>query len=99
MRWWLSAFQMLFTTLQLLILFASFKLLTKILNAYWNPQNSLLCDWSMFFSADFSLVAEKMRKNQLVTGSLQYDFTESQAYSCNPWVFEVGYWKEFKISK
>jgi hypothetical protein len=65
------------------------------------PQNSLLCDWSMFFDADFSLAAEKMRKNKLVTGSFhfQYDFTESQAASCKPWVFEVGYWKDFKIGK
>jgi hypothetical protein len=63
------------------------------------PQNSLFCDRSMFFSADFSLAAEKMRKNQLVTGSFQYDFRESQAASCKPWVFEVGYWKDFKISK
>jgi hypothetical protein len=33
-------------------------------NAYRNPpQNSLLCDWSMFFSADLSLAAGEMRKN------------------------------------
>jgi hypothetical protein len=54
-----------------------FKMLTE-------TQNSLLCDWSMFFSANVSLAAEKMRKNQLVTGSFQYDFTESQAASCKP---------------
>jgi len=43
-------------------LFASLKLLTYFENAYWNPpQNSLLCDWSMFSSADLSLAAEKMR--------------------------------------
>ncbi len=44
--------------------FDSFKVLTNFENAYWNPpQNSLLCDWSMFSSADLSLAAGKMRKN------------------------------------
>jgi hypothetical protein len=49
------------------LLFASLKLLTNLILyviAYWNaPQNSLLCDWSMFSSADLSLAAGKMRKN------------------------------------
>jgi hypothetical protein len=45
-------------------LFASLILLTNFENAYWNPpQNSLLCDWSMFSSADLSLAAGKMREN------------------------------------
>ena len=45
-------------------LFASLKLLTNFENAYWNPhQNSLLCDWLMFSSADLSLAAGKMREN------------------------------------
>ncbi len=45
-------------------LFASLKLLTNFENAYWNPpQNSLLCDWSMFSTAYLSLAAGKMRKN------------------------------------
>ncbi len=35
-----------------------------------------------FFSADLSLAEEKMRKNELVTGGFQYDFTDSQAVSC-----------------
>ncbi len=44
-------------------LFASFKLLTDFENAYWNPpQNFLLCDWSMFSSADLSLAAGNMHK-------------------------------------
>ncbi len=52
-------------------------------NAYWNPpQNSLLCDWSIFSSADLSLAAEKMRKNYFVTWSFGSGFTESQAASC-----------------
>ncbi len=50
-------------------LFSSLKLLTNFENAYWNPpQNSLLCDWSMFSSADLSLAAGKMHKNLLITG-------------------------------
>jgi hypothetical protein len=36
----------------------------------------------MFSSADLSLVAGKMRKNELVTGGFPYGFTESQAASC-----------------
>jgi len=41
-------------------LFASLKLLPNFENAYGNPpQNFLLCDWSMFSSADLSLAAEK----------------------------------------
>ncbi len=52
--------------------FASLKLLTHFENAYWNHiQNSLLCDWSMFSSANLSLAARKMRKINL-----------SQAASC-----------------
>ncbi len=40
------------------------KLLTNFKNAYGNPPlNSLLCNWSMFSSADLSLAAGKMRKN------------------------------------
>jgi hypothetical protein len=37
---------------------------TYFKNAYWKPsQNSLLCDWSMFSSANLSLTAGKMHKN------------------------------------
>ncbi len=37
---------------------------TNLENAYWNPpQNYLLCDWSMFSSADLSLAAGKIFKN------------------------------------
>jgi hypothetical protein len=36
----------------------------------------------MFFGADLSLAAGKMRKNQLGTDDFRYDFTESQAASC-----------------
>ncbi len=45
-------------------LFASLKSLTNFENAYWDsPQNSLLCDWSMFCSPNLSLAAGKMCKN------------------------------------
>ncbi len=52
----------------------------------------------------FSLAAEKMRKNELVTGSFRYDFTKSQAASCKHFqcqnrrfrVFEAGNWKDFQ---
>jgi hypothetical protein len=31
---------------------------------YWNhPQSFLLCDWSIFFSADLSLAAGKTHEN------------------------------------
>jgi hypothetical protein len=54
----------------------------------------------MFSSADLSLAAGKMRKNLLlVTGGFRYDFTESQAASCQIRrfrVFEAGYWKDFQ---
>jgi hypothetical protein len=36
----------------------------------------------MFSSADLSLAAGEIRKKYFVTGSFQYDFTESQAASC-----------------
>jgi hypothetical protein len=37
---------------------------TNLENAYSNPpQNYLLCDWSMFSSADLSLAAGKIFKN------------------------------------
>jgi hypothetical protein len=66
--------------------------------------NSLLCDWSMFFSAHLSLDTGKIRKNYLVSGGFLYDFTESQAASCKHFqcqncrfsVFEAGYWKDFQ---
>jgi hypothetical protein len=59
----------------------------------------------MFCSAELSLVAVKMRKSYLVTGSFWYDFTESQAASFKHFqgqnhhfgVFEAGYWKDFQI--
>jgi hypothetical protein len=36
----------------------------------------------MFSSADLSLAAGKMRKNELVTGGFRHGFTESRAASC-----------------
>ncbi len=76
-----KVFQKLFTTLYIInFLFASLKLLTE---TYSNPpQISLLCDWSMFSSADLSLAAGKILKNSLVRGGFRYEFTESQAASC-----------------
>ncbi len=58
-----KAFQKVFATLYNYKLFiASLILLTNFENAYWNPpQNSLLCDKSMFSNADLSLAAGKMR--------------------------------------
>jgi hypothetical protein len=58
----------------------------------------------MFSSADFLLAAGKMRKNELVTGSFWYYFTESQEASnmhcqCQNLqfrVFEAGFWKDFQ---
>jgi hypothetical protein len=55
-------------------------------------------------SADLSLTAGKMHKNELGTGGFRYDFTESQAASCKHFqsqnhrfrVFEGGYWKDFQ---
>ncbi len=45
-------------------LFASLILLPNFENASWNPpQNSFFCDLTMFFNANLSLAAEKMRKN------------------------------------
>jgi hypothetical protein len=42
------------------------KLLTSFEDAYWNtPQNSFLCDWTLFSGADLSLAAGKMHKNNL----------------------------------
>ncbi len=46
----------------------------------------------------------EMRKNYLVTGRFQYDFTESKTDSCMHFqcqnrrfrVFEAGYWKNFQ---
>jgi hypothetical protein len=62
--------------------FVSLLLLTNFVNAYSNPpQNSLLCDLSMFSIADLSMGAGKMRKNELVKGGFRYDFTGSQAAS------------------
>ncbi len=62
MRWWFlrsyKSFPLPYTIIN--FLFASLKLLTNFENAYWNhPQNSLLCDWSMFSSADHSLATLK----------------------------------------
>jgi hypothetical protein len=58
----------------------------------------------MFSSANISLVAGQMRKNQHVTGGFRYDFTESQVASCkhfqrkNPRFrfFAVVFWKDFQ---
>ncbi len=83
--WWFSrsfkSSSLSFTIINLL--FASLKLLTNFENAYWNPpQNSLLCDWLMFSSADLSVAAGKMCKNYLVTGGFRYEFIAPQAASC-----------------
>ncbi len=60
-----KVFQKLFTSLyNYYFLFASLKLLPNFENAYGNPpQNFLLCDWSMFSSADLSLDVRKMCEN------------------------------------
>jgi hypothetical protein len=68
MRWWISRYFKRFSLPHAIIifLFASLKLLPNFKNAYWNPpQNFLLCDWSMFSSADLSLATGKMHKNNL----------------------------------
>jgi hypothetical protein len=86
MQWWSSRFFKSFSLPYIIVnfLIASLKVLTNVENAYWNPpQNSLLCDWSMFSTADLSLGAWKMRKNWLVTGGFRYDFTLSRADACN----------------
>jgi hypothetical protein len=44
----------------------------------------------MFSSADLSLAAGKMRKNQLVTGGFRYDFTESQAASFKHFIVKIA---------
>ncbi len=77
MRWWFlrsfKSFSLPYTIIN--FLFASLKILTNFENAYCNPpQNFLLCDWSMFSSADLSLAAGKMRENKLVTGGFRYYF-------------------------
>jgi hypothetical protein len=73
-----QAFQKSFTSLLIL------KKLTEI----------LLCDWSMFSSADLSLAAEKMRKNNLVTGGFRYDFTKLQAASCKHFQCQIRRFRE-----
>ncbi len=54
--------------------FLLWKYFSEFENAYWNPpQNSLLCDWSVFSSADLSMAAEKMRRiilSQAVSGMI-----------------------------
>ncbi len=62
MRWWFSmSFKSILLPYTIInFLFASLKLLTNFENVYWNPpQNFLLCDWSMFSSADLLLVSGK----------------------------------------
>ncbi len=62
-----QVFRNLFTILYIykIFYFASLKLLTNFENTYllYRPQNSFLCDWSMFSGAVLSLAAGKMRKN------------------------------------
>ena len=88
------AFQKLLTSVLYTIitfLFASLKLLNKFENANWNPpQSSLLCDWSMFSSADLSLALGKMRKNELVIDGFRSDFSESQSASCKHFSFKIA---------
>ncbi len=51
-------------------LFAFLKLLTNIENAYWNPlKNSLLCDRSMFSSAELFIIISLQNNIHLVTQS------------------------------
>jgi hypothetical protein len=58
-----KSFSLLYTIIN--FLFGSLKLLTNFENAYWNRlPNSILCDWSMFSSADLSLAAGKMRMHK-----------------------------------
>jgi len=80
-------------------LFASFKRLTNFEHAYWNhPQNSILCDWSMFSSVDLSMASGKMCKNWLVYWITDgCGFLYALSLSKSPfWVFEAGYWKDFQ---
>ncbi len=66
-------------------LFASFKLLTNFENAYWNRhQNSLLCDWSMFSSADLSLTARKMRKIYCLSKMINFGSCDKLEQSVTP---------------
>jgi hypothetical protein len=56
----------------------------------------------MFFSADLSLAAGKMRKNYLVTGGFRYNFKETQALSVRIFsvkIFEAGTRVIGRISK
>jgi hypothetical protein len=52
-----------------------------------HPQNSLLCDWSMFSIADLWLQGK--RKDQLVT-CFRYDFTLQQAASCKHFQVKIA---------
>jgi hypothetical protein len=56
-------FPKLFTTLYNNFLIASLKLITNFENTYSNPpQNSLLCDWSIFSNAELSLAAGESKQ-------------------------------------
>jgi hypothetical protein len=73
MRWWFSRSFKSFSLPSTIInfLFASFKLHTNFQNAYWNPhQNFLICDRSMFSSADLSLAAGKCARINLSPAAL-----------------------------
>ncbi len=103
MRCWLSmsfkSFSLPYTLIN--FLFASLKLLTYFENAYLNPpQNSLLCDWSMFSSADLSLAAEKMR---LESTHLNSHFTlplkgNKMACQCTQYAFVFKQMRNFPPS-
>ncbi len=90
MGWWFSRyfkrFSMPYTNIY--FLFASLKLHSNSVNANWNhPQNSFLCDWSMFFRVDHSVVAGK---NKIVTGGFRYAIIESQVVSCTHFSVKIS---------
>jgi hypothetical protein len=73
---------------------AVLNLLTNFGNDYRNPpQNSLLCDWSMFYSTDLSkwLQGKCARINLSQPASCK----DIQCQNCRFRVFEAGYWKDF----
>ncbi len=89
-----KVFQMLFTSLYSYQLFVCFfEIFTYFENANWNPpQNSLLCDWSIFSSADLALAAGKMCKNELITGIYcSYSFVQDSPVA--PALWSVPLWQ------
>ncbi len=110
MRWWFSrsfnSSSLPFTVINLL--FASLKLLTNFENAYWNPpQDSLLCDWSMFSSAELSVYrmqgkCARINLSQAASGMTLQHHKRLPVSICSTKiaafrVFAEGYWKFFLL--